>query len=65
MEIKKDANELYSLLSDLLDCDRRRLVDAFDGVDNDILSSSIYEAKEDNDLTIERIMREVIDLGVC
>lgn len=63
MEIRKDASELYSLLSYVLDCDYRRLIDAFDKVDGDTLDSAISEARDDDDLSLERIMREVIDIA--
>lgn len=36
MKIKKNASELYSLLSDVLDCDYRRLIEDFDEVGEDI-----------------------------
>lgn len=61
-EIKKTSSELYSILSDILDCDYRRLIDAFDDVDGDVLTDAISEAREhDCQLTIGRIMAEAID----
>ena len=37
----KNAKTLYSLLSDILDCDYKRLIDAFDGVDDDVLRAQM------------------------
>lgn len=63
MDIKKEASELYCILSYVLDCDYRRLIDAFDSVDGDLLDEAISEARDNNDLSLERIMREVIDIA--
>lgn len=59
----KDAKTLYSLLSDILDCDYKRLIDAFDGVDDDVLSEAIIEVRDNGNLSLESIMAEVILYG--
>ncbi len=57
----KDVNALYSILSDVLDCDYRRLIDAIDGVDDDVLSYAIIEARDNENLSLDGIMQEVIN----
>lgn len=63
--MKKDARNLYTVLSTILDCDYIRLVDAFDDVENDILNEAILNALEIYDsLSLENIMQEVIETGL-
>lgn len=64
MEYKKDARDLYCIIADILDEDLRRLTDAIDGIDMEILSEAVCESRENKDLSLDRIIKECVNLAI-